>query len=36
MKKFKYKMPFDSNFRYRHVVDDQNNLSHALPSIEDT
>ena len=35
-KKFKYKLPFDWNFRYRYVVDDQNNLQHALPSIEDT
>ena len=35
VKKFKYKLPFDWHFCYRHVVDDQNNLRHALPSIED-
>ena len=31
--KFKYKLPFDWHFRYRHAVDDHNNLMHALPSI---
>ena len=36
VKKFKYKLPFDCHFRYCHAVDDHNNLSHALPSIEDT
>ena len=35
MNKFNYKLPFDWNFHYRHAVDDHNNLSHALPSIED-
>ncbi len=33
---FKYKKPFDWHFRYRHSVDDHNNLRHALPSLEDT
>ena len=36
VKKFKYKLPFDWNFRYRHEVDDHNNLRHSLTSIEDT
>ena len=36
VKNFKYKLPFDWNFRYRNAVDDHNNLSHALSSIEDT
>ena len=36
MKKFKYKLPFGCHFRYLHSVDGYNNLSHALPSIEDT
>ena len=36
VKKFKYTLPFDWHFSYRHVVDDHNNLRHALTSIEDT
>ena len=32
----KYTKPFDWHFRYRHCVDDHNNLRHSLPSIEDT
>ena len=36
VKKFKYKLTFDWDFRYRHVVDNHNNLRHSLPSIEDT
>ena len=36
MKNFKYKLPFDWHFCYRHAVDDHNNLRHTLPSIEDT
>ena len=35
VKKFKYKLPFDWNFLYRHEVDKHNSLRHALPSIED-
>ena len=33
---FQYPRPFDWHFRYRHAVDDHNNLRHALPSIEDS
>ena len=33
---FKYKCPYDWHFRYRHAVDDHNNLRHSLPSIEDS
>jgi hypothetical protein len=33
---FDYTNPFDWHFRYRHAVDDHNNLRHALPSQEDT
>ena len=36
VKEFVYKLPFDWHFRYRHAVDDHNNLRHGLPSIEDT
>ena len=35
-KRFRYACPFDWHFRYRHAVDDHNNLRHALPSIEDS
>ena len=35
VKKFKYTLPFDWHFRYRHVVDYHNNPRHALPSIGD-
>ena len=31
VKKFKYKLPFDFYFCSCHVVDDHNNLRHALP-----
>ena len=33
---FPYTKPFDWHFRYRHAVDDHNNLRHAVPSIEGT
>jgi hypothetical protein len=36
VKEFAYSLPFDWHFRYRHAVDDHNNLRHALPSLEDT
>ena len=36
VKKFKRKLPFDWHFSYRHVVENHNNLKHALPSVEDT
>ena len=35
VKNFKYKLPFDWNFRYHHAVDYHNKLRHALPPIED-
>eukprot|EP00956_Cyclotella_meneghiniana_P035814 scaffold118478_cov62-Cyclotella_meneghiniana.AAC.7 len=31
---FQYTKPFDWHFRYRHAVDDHNNLRHAVPSLE--
>ena len=34
--KFRYTKPFDWHFKYRHAVDDHNNLRHALPAIEDS
>ena len=34
VKKFKYKLLFDWNFSYGHVIDDHTNLRHALTSIE--
>jgi len=34
--RFRYACPFDWHFRYRHAVDDHNNLHHALPSVEDS
>ncbi len=33
---FQYTSPFDWYLRYRHAIDDHNNLRHALPSIEDS
>eukprot|EP00804_Cyclotella_cryptica_P018989 CCRYP_006498-RA/>CCRYP_006498-RA protein AED:0.14 eAED:0.14 QI:0/0/0/0.5/1/1/2/0/76 len=33
---FKYKKPLDGHFCYHHAVDDNNNLCHALSSLEDT
>ena len=33
---FKYTEPFDNHFRYRHAVDDHNNLRHSDISIEET
>jgi hypothetical protein len=33
---FQYDEPFANHFRYRHAVDDHNNLRHAVPSIEGT
>ena len=33
---FQYTCPYDWHFRYRHAVDDHNNLRHGLPSLEDT
>ncbi len=33
---FQYKCPFDWHFWYWHFIDDNNNLRHGLPSIEDS
>jgi hypothetical protein len=35
-KEFAYTLPFDHHFRYRHAVDDHNNLRPSSPSWEDT
>jgi hypothetical protein len=35
-KKFKYTEPFSNHYKYRHAVDDHNNLRHSVPSIEGT
>lgn len=35
-KKFNYTKPIDWHFKFRHAVDDHNNLRHALPAIEDS
>lgn len=36
MKVFKYMEPFDNHYRYRHAVDDHNNLRHSDISLEET
>ena len=33
---FKYTKPFSDHFKYRHLIDDHNNLRHSSPSFEDT
>ncbi len=33
---FQYTRPFDWHFRYRHIVDDHNNLRHSSPALEET
>lgn len=33
---FQYTLPFDWHFRFRHAIDDHNNLRHKLPSVEDS
>lgn len=33
---FQYAEPFYLHFKYRHAVDDHNNLRHAVPSLEET
>ena len=35
-RKFKYTCPYDWHFRYRHAVDDHNNLRHATPAVEES
>ena len=34
--KFKYTKIFSYHFKYRHMVDDHNNLRHSTPTLEDT
>ena len=34
--KFAYTKPFHWHFHYHHILNDHNNLCHALPSIEET
>jgi hypothetical protein len=34
--RFHYPCPIDWHFKYRHAVDDHNNLRHALPLIKDS
>jgi len=36
VRRFRYACPFDWHFRYRHGVDNHNNLHHDLPSVEDS
>ena len=33
---FKFPLPYDWHYKYRHAIDDHNNLRHSLPSIEGT
>lgn len=33
---FQYSKPFSDHFKYRHIVDDHNNLRHSSPRFEDT
>ena len=33
---FKYTKPYSNHYRFRHSIDDHNNLRHQLPSIEGT
>ena len=35
-KKFKYTMTYSNHFRYRHAVDDHNNIRHSSPALEET
>jgi hypothetical protein len=36
VKSFQFPLPYDWHYKYRHAVDDHNNLRHSLPSIEHT
>jgi len=36
VRRFQFPCPFDWHYKYRHAVDDHNNLRHAHPSIEHT
>ena len=33
---FKYTEPYSNHYRFRHSIDDHNNLRHQVPSIEGT
>ena len=33
---FKYLKPYSDHYKYRHMVDDHNNLRHSATSFEDT
>ncbi len=33
---FRFQCPYDWHYKFRHAVDDHNNLHHALPSVEHT
>jgi hypothetical protein len=33
---FRYPCPIDWHYKFRHAIDDHNNLCHSLPSIKDT
>ncbi len=35
-KQFKYPEPYYLHFKYRHLIDDHNNIHHEVPSIEGT
>ena len=34
LKYFRYEEPFANHYKYRHCVDDHNNLRHSVPSVE--
>ena len=36
VKSFQFPLPYDWHYKYRHAVDDHNNLRHSLPSVEHT
>jgi hypothetical protein len=33
---FQFLLPYDWHYRFRHAVDDHNNVRHSLPSVEGT
>ena len=35
-KKFRYIIPFENHYKYRHCIDDHNNHRHQIPSLEST
>jgi len=36
LRTFQFPLPYDWHYKYRHAVDNHNNLRHSLPSIEGT